>query len=163
LQDLLVFLANFSYFLDLMLEGTKRETEYVQAVHVLVLVAVLHLVQLEEHFLVVRESVDHEVLLSTFSFGAALVEELLEVVDLPDLTLDGESLVIGCPDSIVVADGFLRCFEQPCEQKKAANDESCSTLACLAMHGHNRLMFREVLFNLHELIFGHLVTLVFFA
>ena len=76
----------------LLFEWSKGEREELEAVLELVFVAVLELVELVVDQLVVSEAVLDVVLLaaaSSFLAGAGVVQEVLEVVDLPDLAVDG--------------------------------------------------------------------------
>ena len=86
------------------------------------------------------------------------VQEMLEVINLPNLALNRECLPIRRPGLIVVVETFFYRLELVCEQHEAADDQTCSSFTCLAVNCHH-WVFQEVLLNASELIWRHQMAL----
>lgn len=121
---------------------------------------VFHFVELGQNSLVVVDDI-HDVV-RLFAVHAALVQELLEVIHLSDLTGNRQGFgVLVHSGLVIVSDCCSWVVESLGKKQEAANDETCSSFACLAMNSDHRTFACEVFFNLAELLVGQQVAFVF--
>ena len=76
---------------------------------------------------------------------ARSIKKVLEVIHLPNLRANRQSLFIFRSRLIIVADGVFNGVKNLRVQKVAANNEASSTLASFAMHSHNRILQKVIL------------------
>ena len=90
---------------------------------------------------------------------AELVQKVLEMIDLPNLTVDGQSFVVVGSRRIIVVESIGHRSVLFCEQQIAANDQAGPSFSSLTMNCNNGLL-QEVVFDDLQLLLGEMVSVI---